>query len=305
MFDQGQDARRAARTPDDRQRRGDQDGAARRQPVEIAQLGQAVLVRAEQVGVAGERRVEPMGAAGVRTDRLDADSDDRCLLGQPARTLRFDAGGVRAGHVGVQERVLVRGAGVPAGPVQQPAAVGQRAVVLLPFPYVLDGQQEVGVGGGLEGRVQDHGGGHEPARLDLGDVLAVPAGDPVDRCVEVGSGVLAGDDVVPVPRRTAVVIAADLAQREVHGVGERLGQLQDRRGLGQRSGEVDHLDRAVRERGGQLSEQGHRSSHGRGTGPSPRTAHPKRTDRPVCTGRCIARSGSVHAGGKGRPLTER
>ena len=52
------------------------------------------------------------------------------------------------------------------------------------------------------------------ARRDLRHVLAVLAGDPVHRGVEVGAGVLAGADVVPVPGRAAVVVAADLRQLE-------------------------------------------------------------------------------------------
>ena len=57
------------------------------QLVEVLQLGQAVLARAEQERVAGERRVERVRGAGVGADRLDAEPEDRRLLGQPAGAL--------------------------------------------------------------------------------------------------------------------------------------------------------------------------------------------------------------------------
>ena len=53
---------------------------------------------------------------------------------------------------------------------------------------------------------------------------------------------LAGAEVVPVPRRTAVVVPADLLELERRGLPERLRQLEDRRRLRQRRGEVDDLD---------------------------------------------------------------
>jgi hypothetical protein len=117
---------------------------------------------------------------------------------------------------------------------------------------VLDLQQEVRVGGARLREVEHGGGRHERGRRDLRDVLAVLAGHPVDRRVEVGAGVLAGGDVVPVPGRAALVIAAELGQRERRRVGERLGQPQDGGGRVQRRGQVDDLDAA----GAQRVEQG-------------------------------------------------
>src|SRR5437763_6466760 len=127
---------RAARAAHDRQRRDDQHRTAGREPVDVAQLGQPVLAGAEQVRVARERRVERVGEAGVGTHRLHADTDDRPFLGEPAGAVDRDAGRV----AGVGELVGVVAAAVPAGAVQQPAALGQRTVLGLPGGDVVDGQ---------------------------------------------------------------------------------------------------------------------------------------------------------------------
>ena len=62
---------------------------------EVGELRDAVLAGAEEVRVDGERRVEAAGRAGVGADGLDADPDDRRLLGQPARALGVGPGGAR------------------------------------------------------------------------------------------------------------------------------------------------------------------------------------------------------------------
>src|SRR5262249_10582424 len=147
-------------------------------------------------------------------DRLHAEADDGRLLGQPARALDRDARGVRAVLVGVQERVLVVRARVPSGAVQQPAALGQRAVLALPGADVLDVQQEVRVLAGLRGEVQHRGRTDQPPRRYGCDVVAALAADPVTRRVEVRARVLAGPEVVPVPGRPAFVVVADLLELE-------------------------------------------------------------------------------------------
>ncbi len=81
--------------------------------------------------------------ARVGAHGLHAEAGQRRLLGQPARALGGDAGGVRAVLVGVEEGRGVLAAGLPAGPVEQPTALGQRAVLVLPGGDVLDLQQEV------------------------------------------------------------------------------------------------------------------------------------------------------------------
>jgi hypothetical protein len=54
----------------DLERRDDEDGAAGRQPVEVAQAGQPVLVGLMDQRVGWERRLHAAGLAGVGADRL-------------------------------------------------------------------------------------------------------------------------------------------------------------------------------------------------------------------------------------------
>jgi hypothetical protein len=122
---------------------------------------------------------------------------------------------------------------------------------------VVDLEQEVGVGRRVGGPVDDRGRRDQPGRRDLCDGGGVPAGDPVDRGVEVRAGVLAGRDVVPVPGRPALVVPADLGQRERPRLPELVGQREDRRLRGQRRGEVDDLDGAAAERRDEVLQDGH------------------------------------------------
>ena len=85
---------------------------------QVRELGQAVLAGAEQEVVDREGRVEGVRGARVGADGLHADAHDRRDLGQPARGLDVRARGLGA----VEERLLVVGAGVPAGAQEQPAA---------------------------------------------------------------------------------------------------------------------------------------------------------------------------------------
>ena len=90
-----------------------------RQLGQVRELGQAVLARRRAgsggPGTAGRRSARrPRRCRRSRTPN----ADDRRGLGQPARGL-----GVRAGRLAaVEERLLVVGAGVPAGAQEQPAA---------------------------------------------------------------------------------------------------------------------------------------------------------------------------------------
>ena len=144
----------------------------------------------------------------------------------------------------------VAGARVPAGAQQQPAAVGQRAVLGLEGADVVEREQVVGVLGGLGGLVDHHGRADQPGGRDARHVLAVAAGDPVDRRVEVRADVLADLQHVPRPGRPGVVVAAERPPAEPGRVGERLREEQHRRALAQRLGEVDdaHVARGERRR---------------------------------------------------------
>src|ERR1700737_3380047 len=66
----------------------------------------------------------------------------------------------------------------------------------------------------------------------------------MDRGVEMGAGVLAAFEPVPVPGRPFLVVVADLVGLPVRAVRERRWQLDHRRPLGKRLGQVDDIDRS-------------------------------------------------------------
>jgi len=135
----------------------------------------------------------------------------------------------------------------PASSARLDHPVRERPVLGLPGLDVLDGQQEVRVVGALPALVDDDSRRDQLAGGDLGDVDAFPARHPVDGSVEMGADVLARRDVVPVPAGPPVVVAADLFEGEVPGVGEGRRQLDHRRRLRERRRQVDHLDAACGE----------------------------------------------------------
>jgi hypothetical protein len=94
---------------------------------------------------------------------------------------------------------------------------------------------------------------------DLRNILAVPAGGPVNRCVEMGAGVFAGVDVVPVPARSPVVVVTDLLKPERDRVGERFGKLEKRGARMQRGGQVDNVDPPRAERTEQILQNRHQN----------------------------------------------
>jgi hypothetical protein len=104
------------------------------------------LVIAQQVVVGGERRLQRSRVAGVDADRLHAEPRDRRARGQPLGAGRGDARRVGTGLVGIQELLLRVRVLVPPGPVQQPGAVDQLAVLGDPRLHVLNLEEEVGIG---------------------------------------------------------------------------------------------------------------------------------------------------------------
>src|ERR1700737_4167283 len=74
----------------------------------------------------------------------------------------------------------------------------------------------------------------------------------MDRGVEMGAGVLAALEPVPVPGWPLLVVVADLVGLPVRSVRERGWQLDHRCPLGQWLGQVDDVDRA----GGQAIDEG-------------------------------------------------
>src|ERR1700742_1482115 len=260
--DKGEDALGAAGAVDQLQRGDDDQRAGGGQLRQVGQLGEAVAARAEEEVVDREARVHPTGGAGVDADRLAAVADDVGVLGQPFRAGDVRAGAGRALGAEGQERGLVLGARFPTGAEEDPAAGGDLAVLGLEGVEVRGGQQVAVVGLDLGGLVDDDGGADQLRRRDRGDVDAVFAGDPMDRRVEVGAGVLAELEDAPGPGGAKVVVVAELLAREVRRVRERVRQDEDRGALAQRLGEVDDLDLTGSEGGDQIGDGGvgHRCS---------------------------------------------
>src|SRR6266540_4104842 len=96
----------------------------------------------------------------------------------------------------------------------------------LPGPDVVDLEQEVRVLRGVLREIQHGSRPDQPTRRRRCDVLAVLAGDPVPGRIEVRARVLAGTEVVPVPGRTAFVVAADLFELELRRLPELRRKLQ-------------------------------------------------------------------------------
>src|SRR5207245_2622929 len=126
---------------------GHHDRASRRQARQIGQLGQAVLARPEQELVARKGWLEAVRGARIGANGLHAEANHRRLLAEPARQLDRDARRVWASLVGVQEGALIVRAAVPAGAKEQPAALGQWAVLTLPFLDMADFKQKIGIAG--------------------------------------------------------------------------------------------------------------------------------------------------------------
>src|SRR5215472_12771065 len=93
---------------------------------------------------------------------------------------------------------------------------GDSPVLLFPTLHDCARQQEVRVRPCLGSHVDDAGRTDEAVHRDVmsGVVGVIPTCHPMDRSVEVGAGVLAARDVVPVPGWPALVVAGDLLERE-------------------------------------------------------------------------------------------
>src|SRR5439155_20019858 len=96
-----------------------------------------------------------------------------------------------------------------------------------------------------------------PRRNRVAAVLAeVPAGDPVDWRVEMGAGVFAEPERVPVPGRPLVVVSRDHVDRHTGRRREDWRQADDRRPRSERLREVDNPQSAGLEVVNELRQRG-------------------------------------------------
>src|SRR3989442_11137131 len=184
-----------------------------------------------------------MGRARVGATSSHATAVKGALARQPLGKLDVDSRCMRAGLVRIQEGFLVIGAGIPAGAIEQPRALGQYTVLALERADVIQGEEVVRIGLRLLRLVDHDRGADQPSDGNLRDIVFVLTGDPVDGGVEVSAGVLAAFEPVPVPGRAFLVVATDLVRLPVWSVREGRWKLDHRRPLRQRLGQVDDVDR--------------------------------------------------------------
>src|SRR5262249_25711011 len=158
----------------------------------------------------------------VRADGLDTDAENVTFPREKRHCLRMKAG--RVGAIGADVEEGLRALAVrPVRADQYPGMRRNAAMARLPLEQSLAGHQKVGIPCGLLRDVDHTGRPDEAVDRDVvcGIVGVVLAGDPVDRRIEMRTGMLAAGDVVPVPGGPTRVVARDLLQRE----GLRGGEL--------------------------------------------------------------------------------
>ena len=156
--------------------------------------------------------------AGIGSYRFDAYAEDVAVTCQELRGFFGPAGGVWA--VVTEIDVLGRiGAPGPAGAEENPGARHDFSVGGFPFLDMSGGQEKIGIFLDVFGYVEDAGGADEFFRRDAidGRGRQVLAGDPVDGSIEMGAGVLAGFEGVPIPEGAARVVAGGGAWRNSMG----------------------------------------------------------------------------------------
>ena len=176
----------------------------------------------------------------VGADRFDAEADHVALLDHELHRRRRRPRRMRAirPHIGVFSALALR----PVRAHQQPRARRDPPMLGLERRYMLGLQQEVVVRRASGGAVDHH---RRPDELLYGDridrvVRQVLAGHPMRGRVEMRAGMLAHRDVVPVPGRPLLVVAADQLLLERRGRAELRRQLDRRKLLVERLREIDH-----------------------------------------------------------------
>ena len=204
----------------------------------------------------GKRRFEGKRLTRVRAHRLDAPAGHVALIGQQPHRVGIGAGHVRAIGLHIEEQRRV-GALRPVRAHQHPAPGRDFAVPRLPRQNMRRRQQKLCVRRRLFRTVNDAGGRDKALRRDgvgitVGQILA---GHPMNRRVKMRAGMLAAGKIVPVPGRSALVVARDFRQFEGLCWMKRRRQLDHRRRGFQNLGQVNDADRLVRKRGCELCEQ--------------------------------------------------
>ena len=152
---------------------------------------------------------------------------------------------MRAGFIGVQKQVFVMAALVPIRPQHHPFASIDRAVPCFPRFHMIYGQEEVGVGAALCGKIQHIDRGDQALhRQGVGVAVGVVlAGDPVMGGIKVGARMFAQFKPVPRPEWAVLIIFADRVDLDWWGVlGKVRRQFQQRCFWPQNPGAINYLD---------------------------------------------------------------
>src|SRR5271169_3770099 len=184
--------------------RCDDDGAGRRKLIEVGEACQPKLATAMHDVVVREWRVECRGLAGIGPDRLHADAKYVSFLSEEGGGFLGQSGCVRP--ILLQVDVVL---GIlplrPVGAQKNPCANRDTAIPFFPPLHISWRQQVVWISSHLRTDVDHACGTNKFPRWDTvhGVVWKVFSADPVGRSVEMGSGVLAGLEGIPVPGGTA------------------------------------------------------------------------------------------------------
>ena len=215
-----------------------------------SQIGQALQPEpalAVHVEMGGIRRIEVLPLAEISADRLGAETVHVALLDQPLhhgglRPRRMRAIVAQARHSphrlrfdqSVRSNTQLPGSILPC----RASHCSTKGIVSAKSGLAAHSfEQSITQAGAMNFRDVD--------RIDrvVGQILA---GNPVDRRVEVRSGMLAETDVVPVPGRSALVVARHLLHPERRALSQLGRQHDGREFLRQRLRQVDDADVAGR-----------------------------------------------------------
>src|SRR5581483_3637131 len=130
----------------------------------------------------------------------------------------------------------------PTCPHQHPRAWLNSAVLVLPSFHMFAREQEVWIIRRFPRDVDDAGGSNELLDRDrVGGVsLIIFARHPMYRRIEMGSGVLAASEIVPIPTWSALVVAGNLFQSKRPRFAKLLGQLNNRGARLERLTQIHH-----------------------------------------------------------------
>src|SRR5262249_13671602 len=104
---------------------------------------------------------------------------------------------------------------------QEPRSRRNASVLRFPLFYALDGEQEVRVFLNVGANVDNTGRADEFPRTYLVNTVfrQVFSAYPMNGCIKMRPCMLAGLKAVPIPGRSAVIIARDLPETELRSIG--------------------------------------------------------------------------------------